>query len=108
MAGFALNRWGDSTLSAARYIHTRLQTVAADPAQAEALFPLNDVPGLKSHLDTPYTLHGHPSGQSIVAAEVTADFNDGYQVTCVLLIFPDKPPFLRACAEGDKVSLPAQ
>jgi len=108
LTGLGLTRWGDSTLSAARYVHDRLQTLAVEPVQAEGFFPLNDVPGLASRLGMPYTLHGKPSGQSITAAEITADFDDGYRITCVLLVFPDKPPFLRACAEGDKVSLPVQ
>lgn len=106
LTGLGLTRWGDSTLNAARYIHDRLQTVAADPAQAETLFSLSDVPDLKSHIGTPYTLRGHPSGQSVVAAEITTEFKDGYQITCILLVFPDKPPFLSACAEGEQVTLP--
>lgn len=54
----------------------------------------------------PYTLRGKSSGQSITAAEVNAEFEDGYQITCILLVFPDTTPFLSACAEGDKVALP--
>jgi hypothetical protein len=108
LTGFSLTRWGDSTLSAVRYVHNRLQTLAADPNQSEAFFPLNDVPGLTPRLGMPYTLHGKPSGQSVVAVNVTTNFDDGYRITCVLLVFSDQPPFLRACAEGDKVSLPAQ
>lgn len=50
LTGFGLTRWGDSTLSAARYVHERLQTLAVEPVQAEGFFPLNDVPGLASAL----------------------------------------------------------
>ena len=106
ISGLGLNRWTVATQRGVRDIHSRFQTIANDPTQAELLFPLTELPGLESHLNTPYALHGHPSGQSVTAAEVTVDFKDGYQITCVLLIFPDKPPFLRACAEGDKVILP--
>ncbi len=108
LTGFGLTRWSEKTLRGVRYVHSRLQTLAVDPAQAETLFSLSDVPDLRSHIGIPYTLHGKPSGQSITAAEVTAEFKDGYKITCVLLVFPDRPPFLRACAEGDKVTLPAQ
>jgi hypothetical protein len=108
LTGFGLTRWGDSTLSGARYLDDRLQILAVEPVQAEGFFPINDVPGLVSRLDMPYTLHGKPSGQSITAVEITATFKDGYRITCVLLVFPDTTPFLRACAEGDKVSLPTQ
>jgi len=104
--GFGLNRWTDATLSGIRYVHDRLQTLAAEPVQAEAFFPLADVPGLAAHLGLPYTLHGKPSGQSVTAAQVTVAFKDGYRITCVLLVFPDTTPFLRACAEGYEVNLP--
>ena len=106
LTGLGLNRWTGSTQRAVRDIHSRLQTTAADPAQVEEFFPPTGVPQLNSHLGKPYTLHGHPSGQSVVAIEVSIDFMDGYHVTCILLVFPDKPPFLRACAEGDEVILP--
>jgi hypothetical protein len=106
ITGFWLNLWTDTTQRGVRDIHGRLRTITVDAAQATALFPLSDMPGLEAHFGTPYTLHGRPSGQSVVATEVNVDFNDGYQITCVLLIFPDKPPFLRACAEGEEVTLP--
>lgn len=106
VTGFGLNRWTDATLSGIHYVDDRLQTLVVEPVQAEAFFPLADVPGLTSHLGLPYTLHGKPSGQSITAVEVTAKFKDGYQITCVLLVFPDTTPFLRACAEGTEITLP--
>jgi hypothetical protein len=106
VAGYGLNRWSDTTLGGVRGIHGRLQTAISDPSQLEALFPLNDVPELETHLYSQYTLFGRPAGQSVVGSEVTVNFRDGYRITCVLLVFPDKPPFLRACAEGDEVILP--
>ena len=108
LIGLGLTRWSEKTWRGVRDVHSRLQTLAADPVQAESFFPLNDVPGLASHLDMPYTVHGKSSGQSVTAAEVTVEFKDGYHITCLLLVFPDTTPFLRACAEGDTVTLPAQ
>ena len=106
LTSLGLTRWSEKTLRGIRYVHDRLQTLAVEPVQSEAFFHLSNVPGLASRLSLPYTLRGKPSGQSITAVEVTVDFDDGYQVTCVLLVFPDTSPFLRACAEGDKVILP--
>jgi hypothetical protein len=40
----------------------------------------------------PYTLRGKSSGQSITGAEVNVDFKDGYQITCILLVFPIQNP----------------
>ncbi|HSG42859.1 MAG TPA: hypothetical protein VLA72_06875 [Anaerolineales bacterium] len=96
-----------TTQNAVRDIHSRLQTAASDPAQAEMLFPLTDLPHLNSHLGTPYKLRGRTSGQSVAAIEVTIDFTDGYKVTCIFLVFSDERIFLRTCAEGDKVTLPS-
>lgn len=108
LAGFGMTRWDAPVLSGVRDIHRRLQTAAADPSHADALFSLTDLPQLKSHLDKPYTLRGKPSGQLVGTAEVTATFEDEYRITCFLVVFPDRPPFLRTCAEGDTVTLPAQ
>jgi hypothetical protein len=106
LTGFFLTRWTDATVRGLRDIHSRLQTAAADPAQAGPLLPLNDVPGLVSHFNTRYTLHGKPSAQSVVAVDVKVTFSDGYQMACALLVFPDTPPFLRACMEGEQAALP--
>lgn len=107
--GFALTRWADSTLSGVKEIDRRLQAAAANPDSANELFPLNDLPDLASHLGVSYALLGKPYGQLVDAIQVTARFEDGYQFTCVvLLILPSGSPYLRACAEGDRVSLPAQ
>jgi hypothetical protein len=57
----------------------------------------------------PYTLLGKPAGQLVTAIEVTARFKDGYQFKCmVLIILPADVPSMRACAEGDRIFLPAQ
>ena len=104
--GFALTRWPSATQRAVRHIHQNIQALAADSSSSETLFLLRDVPGIKAHLNTPYTLRGKPSGQSVVAVEVNIDFQDGYQVACVLLVFPDQVPFPRTCVEGEAVLLP--
>lgn len=105
VTGFGLHRWSLDTLRAVQHIHGRLQTAAMDPSRVASIFPLNDVPGLEAHSGQPYTIYAHPSGQSVVAVETTINYNDGYQITCVLLVFPDISPFLQACAEGRKVIL---
>jgi hypothetical protein len=106
LPGLGLTRWSDQTANAARDIQTRLQNAAADPGKLDGIFPLANVPGLAQHLQTPYTLRARPSAESVVAFDVTVDFNDGYQMTCALLVFSEESPFLRACAEGESVSLP--
>ena len=109
LAGFALTRWDDSTFIGVSNIHDRLRTAATNSTEVNELFPLSDLPELASHLGVPYTLLGKPYGQLIGTVEVTANFKDGYQFTCVIVVVePAKLPSLRTCAEGDNVSLPAQ
>lgn len=103
--GSALTRWPTATQRAVRYIHENIQTLIANPSDSETLFLVRDVPEIVGHLDSPYTVRGKPSGQSVVAVEVTIDFEDGYRMACVLLVFPDKVPFPRDCVEGDEVPL---
>jgi hypothetical protein len=105
--GAALTRWTTATQRAVRYIDENMQNLAADPSGLESSFLLRDVPQMRSHLNGPYTLRGKPSGQSVVAVDVNIDFADGYRMACVLLIFPDQPPFPRACVEGEQAPLPA-
>jgi hypothetical protein len=107
VTSLGLNRWTLTTQNAVRDIQLRLETAASDPARAETLFPLTDLPLLSSHLGTPYKLRGRTSGQSVAAIEVTVDFTDGYKITCIFLVFSDDGTFLRDCAEGDKVTLPS-
>lgn len=108
-SGFAMTHWEDSTLSGVREIHDRLQIATNDPGRMNKLFPMGDLPGLASHIGDPYTLLGKPSGQIVTAIEVTARFEDGYRFTCiVILIIPADVPTLRACAEGDRISLRTQ
>jgi len=106
--GSVLTRWTMATQRAVRHIHQTIQTVIAHPSGLETLFLIRDVPQVTHHLDSPYTLRGKPSGQSVVAVDVNIDFEDGYQVSCVLLVFPDQPPFPKACAEGESVVLVPQ
>lgn len=106
LTGFWLTRWNKDTYRGVQDMYDRLQAAASDPSMAGSLLPLGDLPGLAGHFGMPYTLRGRPSGQSVVAVETRIDFQDGYQVACISLVFPDKPPSLSACAEGDRVFLP--
>lgn len=106
LTGFLLTRWDDPTFIGVSDIHGRLQTAIADPVKVNELFPVNDLPELASHLGNSYTLLGKPYGQLIGSVQVTANFKDGYQFTCVIVVIePAMLPSLRACAEGDKVTL---
>ena len=105
VTSFALTRWSSAVQRGVRYIHQSLQTIIAEPSGSETLFLMRDVPGIKAHLNNPYTLRGKFSGESVVGVKVNIDFQDGYRVACVLLVFPDQAPFPHTCVEGENVSL---
>lgn len=105
LTGFWLARWNGDTYRGVLDMHVRLQTAASDPSLAGTLLPVSDLPGLEAHLGSPYTIRARPSGQSVVAVETWIDFQDGYRIACISFVFPDKPPSLDACAEGEKVYL---
>jgi len=106
LTGFLLTHWEDSTLSGVSFIHSRLQTAAADRAKVNELFSLNDLPRLASHIGVPYILLGKPYGQLIGTIEVAVNFKDGYQFTCIIVVIePAMLPSLRACTEGDEIFL---
>lgn len=109
LPGFSLLRWSDLVVVAAQGMQTRLQNATNAPDNLGQIFPVENLPGLEQHLGSPYTLRARPATESVVAYDVTVDFADGYQMTCVLLVFSNQPPpFLRACAEGEQVALPEQ
>jgi hypothetical protein len=105
LTGSWLARWNKDTYRAVQDMHARLQTAASDPSTAGSLLHLQDLPGWEAHNSMPYTIHARPSGQSVVAVETWINFQDGYRIACISFVFPDKPPSVDACAEGEKVSL---
>jgi hypothetical protein len=79
---------------AVRAAHALLQNAAADPG------PLSELPDYPAHARTKYELSQRESAISTEGFDVSAAFADGYVVTCVVIVYGDQAPYVRACVEG--------
>jgi len=79
-------------VTATRFMHQLLQTA---PQDAESI--LHDLPGFQSHMDMTYQLFQRRSESSTEGFDVRAEYNDGYSVNCVVVIYPGHSPYLSGC-----------
>ena len=79
-------------VDATRFLHHLLQTASQDLES-----PIHDLPGLQNHMDMSYQLFQRPSESSAEGFDVRAEYNDGYSVNCVVVIYPGRDPYLSDC-----------
>ncbi|MBK9007544.1 MAG: hypothetical protein IPM31_11195 [Anaerolineae bacterium] len=58
---------------------------------------LRRVAGFEDHLSAGYHLYEKPSTGSTEGFVVTAEYEDGYQLSCTVVVFPGSDPFLSSC-----------
>ena len=75
-----------------RLIHQLLQTAPADMES-----PLHQVSGFQQHMGLEYELFQSPSESSTEGFDVRAEYEDGYSLTCVVVIYPGREPRLSGC-----------
>jgi hypothetical protein len=82
---------------AAREVDRRLQLQAVDQ------LPVPPVarPAFSAHLGRPYTLRVRPSRLSAEGYDLAVIYPDGYTLTCVVVVYPGRDPYLRSCADGE-------
>lgn len=61
---------------------------------------LRDVDGFDDHMGAAYTLYESSSTVSTEGFDVTAKYEDGYRLSCTVVIFPGRDPYLSVC-EGE-------
>jgi len=84
-------------VQATRFMHHQLQTA---PQDAES--PIHDLPDFQSHVDMNYQLFQGPSESSAEGFDVRAEYNDGYSVNCVVVIYPGSDPYFSDCTSAQK------
>ncbi len=84
-------------VEATRFTHHLLQTSPQD-----AKSPIHDVPGFRDHLGMSYELFQRSSGSSTEGFDVRAEYDDGYSVICVVVIYPGGKPYLSDCTSSQK------
>jgi hypothetical protein len=101
---FAL--FGSSSLSTVRSLNKILQGYATDPL-LESRFPYENLPALKNHFGTGYSLYTHSSTLMTGSIEITIHFEDGYNVSCLVpLSSGNEQLLLNVCNEGTEVRSP--
>lgn len=82
---------------AMRFAHHLLQTAPQDPES-----PFRDLPGLQSHIGMRYKLFQKTSEASTEGFDVRAEYEDGYSVTCIVIVYPGRDPHLSDCTSTQK------
>ena len=83
-------------VSALRFMHEALQTMDESPKPQ-----LRDLPGLREHGGMEYKLFQKESNLSTEGFDVRAEYNDGYIVQCVVVVYPGSSPYLSSCESID-------
>lgn len=78
---------------ATRFMHHLLQTAPGDSESR-----LHQLAGFQNHMDMDYELFQQPSEASTEGFDVRAEYEDGYSLTCVVVIFPGREPRLSDCS----------
>ena len=82
---------------ATRFMHQLLQ---AAPQDAES--PVRGVPGFESHMGMGYRLFQQTSETSTEGFDVRAEYDDGYSVTCIVVVYPGRDPYLSTCTSSQE------
>jgi hypothetical protein len=80
-------------VAATRFLDNILQTA---PQDAEN--PIRDVTGFQDHMDMSYRLFQKPSETSTEGFDISAEYLDGYSVTCIVVVYPGQAPYLSDCS----------
>jgi len=78
---------------ATRFIHQMLQTASGDIES-----PLHQVAGFQNHTGMDYELFQKPSEAFTEGFDVRAEYEDGYSLTCVVVIYPGRAPRVSQCS----------
>lgn len=82
-------------VQATHFMHNLLQTA---PQDAES--PIHDVAGFPEHMDMSYKLFQRTSATSMEGFDVRAEYADGYSVTCIVVVYPGRNPYLSDCTSA--------
>lgn len=81
---------------AAREVERRLQLQAVD----QLPIPPAARPAFSAHLGQAYRLRARASRLSTEGYDIAVIYPDGYTLTCVVVVYPERDPYVRSCAEG--------
>jgi len=80
-------------VAAMRFFDNLLQTAPQD-----AKSPIRELPGFEEHTAMSYQLFQKVSETSTEGFDVRAEYLDGYNVTCTVVVYPGQAPYLSDCS----------
>jgi hypothetical protein len=92
-----LMKMSKRAVAATRFFDNLLQTAPQD-----AQGPIHNVAGFQEHMDMSYKLFQRTSETSTEGFDVRAEYPDGYSVTCIVVVYPGREPYLSDCHFGQK------
>lgn len=78
-------------------VHGILQDAAQASSADEYHLALLKTEGFTEHKDQSYTLSQRPSVYSTVGVDVTAYYEDGYTISCTVILYPGSDPYISPC-----------
>lgn len=78
-------------LISTRYVHNLLQTTT------EEKNPIHAVQGVPEHADMAYKLYQQKSDFSTEGFDIRAEYDDGYEIKCTIVLYPGRDPYLASC-----------
>jgi hypothetical protein len=79
-------------LMALEMVHTNLQAAPQDQKRE-----FREVAGLEEHRGMSYSLSERASTATTTGYDVWAEYEDGYIVKCVVVVYPGTPPYILSC-----------
>jgi hypothetical protein len=87
-----LMKMSKRSVAATRFFDNLLQAAPQDTEN-----PIRDVAGFQDHMDMSYRLFQSPSETSTEGFDVRAEYPDGYSLTCIVVVYPGREPYLSDC-----------
>ena len=83
-----------SALLAVQVVQENIQASRGDPDSM-----VSQMPGFQKHSGMKYVLFQKPSTVSTEGFDIRAEYEDGYVIHCVVIVYPGHSPSLRSCEE---------
>jgi hypothetical protein len=93
-AGGYFMKLSRDALMAVQMFHENIQAAPEDQKKE-----VNQVPGLQEHAGMSYLIFQKDSMVSTTGFDVRAEYEDGYTVECVVVVYPGTTPYIRSCEE---------
>jgi len=84
-------------VSAIRFVHGLIQESTGNEKSI-----LRKIPGFTDHINSAYKIYESPSEVSTEGFVVKATYDDGYELSCDVVMYPGRDPFLSLCTASSQ------